>query len=398
MDLRQHIDAILILEASRLDGKFSSSAFSLARQISSLGFKLIHINNPPSILDLLNRNKVKEYHRFQDSFADNPEFKSLFTAPVLPINWLPKGYLYLLMQKFNNFLFNLWLKKLLRKENIRHFVFNNSFLPFYHPLPKVLGEKELLNIYLSVDNMEASEYLGKHGTRLEFQAIKDADLVIVTSSALADKFRTAGNVTLLPNACNFEIFRQELDKEHKVPKELEGINKPVIGYFGNIDDQRLDFDLIEKMILSKPEYSFVFIGPLNSNEFHKRRLLDKKNLHLIEAKAYNALPRYLKYFDCCIIPFLKNEMNKYIYPLKINEYLCAGKPVVTSDFSIDIRSFDGLVIRSQDHKSFIDALETAISNNSEELERLRIKKASENSWENRAKDYIQLIEKNIKTP
>jgi len=49
-------------------------------------------------------------------------------------------------------------------------------------------------------------------------------------------------------------------------------------------------------------------------------------------KKVQDLPAYLKTFSLGIIPFIKNQFTKGIYPLKINEYLAAGIPVVSTNF------------------------------------------------------------------
>jgi hypothetical protein len=47
-------------------------------------------------------------------------------------------------------------------------------------------------------------------------------------------------------------------------------------------------------------------------------------------------------YDLGIIPYKMNEVNRNIYPLKINEYLAVGVPVVMTAFA-DLTDFKSTV-------------------------------------------------------
>jgi glycosyltransferase involved in cell wall biosynthesis len=48
------------------------------------------------------------------------------------------------------------------------------------------------------------------------------------------------------------------------------------------------------------------------------------------AKTTDALGAYVQHFDVCLMPYRQNDYTKYIYPLKLHEYLASGRPVVSS--------------------------------------------------------------------
>jgi hypothetical protein len=64
-----------------------------------------------------------------------------------------------------------------------------------------------------------------------------------------------------------------------------------------------------------------------------------------------------------IIPFVKNGFTKNIYPMKINQYLAYGMPVVTTDFA-DLSDFGDLIYYSTADK-FVNNLEIAINEKKE---------------------------------
>src|SRR5690606_26999899 len=123
----------------------------------------------------------------------------------------------------------------------------------------------------------------------------------------------------------------------KRPRELENIkDKKIIGYTGNIC-HRINYDLLKTIAENNLDKIILLVGPINNQAFFNMRLNKMPNIITTGPKSIYDLPAYLKYIDCAIIPFLCNELTKSIYPLKINEYLAAGRPVVSTSFSEDLR-------------------------------------------------------------
>ncbi len=52
------------------------------------------------------------------------------------------------------------------------------------------------------------------------------------------------------------------------------------------------------------------------------------NVFFLGAKASAEMPPYAQHFDVCIMPYRKDGYTKFIYPLKLHEYLAAGRPTV----------------------------------------------------------------------
>ena len=96
--------------------------------------------------------------------------------------------------------------------------------------------------------------------------------------------------------------------------------------------------------------------------------------------------------DVVLIPFLKNTLTKSIYPLKINEYLAAGKPVVSTAFSDDIRTFPNLIYLAENEQSFIDQISEALLENNPTWVQQRIDCAASNTWEARIRQLWETVE------
>jgi teichuronic acid biosynthesis glycosyltransferase TuaH len=109
-------------------------------------------------------------------------------------------------------------------------------------------------------------------------------------------------------------------------------------------------------------------------------------------KNIKQLPHYLAFMDVAILPFKVNALTRSIYPLKINEYLAGGKPVVSTAFSPDIQAFGDVISVANDHDTFIAAVRTALSSNDGSLIQVRRDKASQNSWIARGGQFWEVVE------
>ena len=105
---------------------------------------------------------------------------------------------------------------------------------------------------------------------------------------------------------------------------------PVIGYCGALLYTRLDVKLLEEIAAQKKEWSFVFVGK-EDNVFAASSLHQLPNVYFLGPKNFDDVPAYIHFFDVCINPQIVNMITIGNYPLKIDEYLAAGKPVVATD-------------------------------------------------------------------
>jgi glycosyltransferase involved in cell wall biosynthesis len=134
---------------------------------------------------------------------------------------------------------------------------------------------------------------------------------------------------------NIYSFPSSIDKEHfgkarnavSEPSDQAHIAHPRLGFFGVIDE-RFDAELIRQVADAKPEWQFVFIGPVV--KINRDTLPQNSNVHYLGSKNYNELPDYVSGWDIALIPFALNESTKFISPTKTPEYLAAGRPVIST--------------------------------------------------------------------
>ncbi|MBX2898314.1 MAG: glycosyltransferase [Cyclobacteriaceae bacterium] len=385
---------VVMLALPRWDEKFSSTAFSLAKQLA-MQTRVFYIDNPYTWKDVLasNRNPSvlkripaliwgRKWFCYPDPVQ--PNLVAVTPPVIFPINFLPHGAIYRLFARINNTLVKLCLTRVLRAYHIHNFIFVNSYNPFY--LLDVENFKPRKKIYHCVDNISASKYVGKHGAYLEPEMIRKFDLTLTTSSKLTTYARQfTKSVCLLPNAADFDLFSSPANR----PSTLSGLSKKVIGYIGSVD-HRVDYNLLKSLAISLPDYTLLLVGPLSS-EFEVSGLGNLKNVVTTGAKDIKELPNYLSVMDCAIIPFVCNELTSCIYPLKLNEYLAAGKPVVATPFSVDLNNFKTVILVAE-AKAFVAAIELALKDRGVDAVLRRKEVAASNTWKSRVDEFWKLID------
>lgn len=390
---------IVILALARWDGAYSSTAFSIAKELSKTN-RVFYIDNPFTLKDMVSgwrsaqiRKRVlsllfgiKPCHQL----AGNKNFFWVAPPAILPINFLPPGKVYDFFSRINTLGITKTLKKIFRENQIDNFIFLNIFNPFY--LSDIKKFNPACSVYYCVDNMVESKYIGKHGVEHERKIMRQFDFTISTSKFLQKYAATYSREShYLPNAADFSLFKTALlIGDDQRPIELQHVTTKVVGYIGNVED-RIDFDLLHEVIKSNSDKCFLFIGPINSDQFIKKGFNLLPNVISSGKKNLQELPRYLRFIDCAIIPFKKNKLTEGIYPLKINEYLAAGRPVVCTSFSEDILGFKDIIQIADSPYAFSQAIQLAIETDNEQNRQGRIDKASTNTWQDRAEKFRHLV-------
>jgi uncharacterized SAM-binding protein YcdF (DUF218 family) len=250
-------------------------------------------------------------------------------------------------------------------------------------------------IYYCIDNFAVTSPSARRVKRSERKLFKISDMVFVTSKELYDYGAEYNSrIYKFPFGVNFEKFREVREKDSIIPEELNNIKKPIIGYVGGVH-RCVDLDLIKEAAKTYPDYSFVFVGPVQTNV---TALSSVKNVYFLGKKEHETLPLFIKYFDACVIPYFIDDYTRNVYPTKLNEYLSMGKPVVSTALP-EVKGFNqeykDVVYAAEDKKRFIEFINKAVNEKDENLSIDRINASRENSWESRIEKMSGLIEKEI---
>lgn len=391
---------VVIFTLSRWDSPISSPSLALAKEFSKNN-RVFYIDHPYSYKDffsLFSKSEIqtrktaliKRQNIFTEVKGENYQFIAATPPITWPVNFLPKGKVYdYLAQKNDKKIFQT-LRTLIKEYRIKSFIFINAYDPFFaRKFPSDI--KPLVKVYQSMDDISQEPYTEKHGKDLEIQMIKDYDITLTTSRELERiKSQYSSNVYYHPNAADLGLFRKAVDEKLERPRELKGITKPIIGYTGQIGS-RISFQLLKKIAEYHHDKVICMVGPMGDDEYKQVNLDKIPNVLLIGPKRIDELPGFLQYMDCTIIPFKYTTLTKSIYPLKINEYLAAGKAVIASNFSEDISGFKDVIYLSEKDEDFLENIDRAINENSGIKIQERIAKAQENTWEARVKSFWEIL-------
>ncbi|MFH1045785.1 MAG: ElyC/SanA/YdcF family protein [Candidatus Omnitrophota bacterium] len=297
-------------------------------------------------------------------------------------------------------LINKWLLLFTLKRWIKVMDFHDAviwtFLPTGLTLDLINSLDKKAVVYYCIDNFAVSSALAQKVKITEKRLIRQADLVFVTAQELYNFCaQYSKRVHLFPFGVNIENFERVQLQQARLPDDLAKIPRPIVGYIGGIH-KWIDQDLIKTAAQSRPDYSFVFVGPLQTEV---SKLTTLKNIYFLGHKAHTELPEYVSHFDVGIIPYLLTEYTKNVYPTKLNEYLALGKPVVSTDL-LEIKAFNkrynNVVAVGKDPAEFTRRLtEILEAPQSEEIRRRRIQIARENTWKNRIDQMCALISEAI---
>jgi glycosyltransferase involved in cell wall biosynthesis len=300
----------------------------------------------------------------------------LCTVPQIPFRRLPG------IDALNRW-FGLWsVRRALRAAGFTRWL---SWFVVPHPgfLAGHLGEE--LCVYYCID-----DYASHPGVDTDLIAARDADLtrradlVFVAPPSLVDAKRAINPHTLFsPHGVDVDLFRQAADSATEVAAGARDLSHPVIGYFGSLHAW-IDFDLIEWLARERPAWTFLLVGHAAVDV---SRLAALPNVRLAGSQPYATLPQWAKAFDAAIIPYRLNRQVENANPLKLREYLAAGKPVV-SVRNAEIEKFARWVHIADDRAGFLRGLDEALRDDNPAAQAGRIAAVADQTWDRRVADII----------
>jgi len=325
-------------------------------------------------------------NRLQEIKAANDSTLWLLTLPpVFPVNFIKNRKIYIFFQRINTNIIRRSIVKATRKLQFTQPVVINAWNP---QIGVFLYQKlyEKLHVYYCFDEISVGPWTKEHGAYSEKQFLQMADVCIVSSFGLYQtKAPLSKKCFVVHNGVNFDVFRSG----YEFPKE----QLVVIGFIGMIAS-RIDFTILEAIALHFPEATLMLVGGVafdgRSVDEEVARLKTHPNVVFTGAQPSEKLPQYLKSFHIGIIPNVKNTQTAAVYPMKINEYMAAGIPVVTTDFA-PLDEFYGHITVARSSTEFIQGIEQELTSDNDQKRRARQEIARQNSWDNRAIAFEKII-------
>lgn len=163
----------------------------------------------------------------------------------------------------------------------------------------------------------------------EVELIRRVDQVFIHSRRLLKKKGEINpNTAYLANGVDYRAYSTPAAE----PEDMKRIPRPRMGYVGVLKTQ-LDIGLLYELAKRNPQWSFVAVGPrgfLGEKSQQLDRMGALANVHLLGNRPLSQLPAYVQSMDVCMMCYELNDYTNFINPLKLHEYLAAGRPVVAT--------------------------------------------------------------------
>jgi teichuronic acid biosynthesis glycosyltransferase TuaH len=152
------------------------------------------------------------------------------------------------------------------------------------------------------------------------------DEVVVCSDGLLESKGTRRPVTLIKNAVDVARYREQGERPADLPPG------PVALYVGTLHEDRLDLELLLETAhrMSGLPGHLVLLGPDALSADNRTRLRSAAAITELGARPKLAVPAYLQHADVLMVPHVVDSFTASLDPLKLYEYLAAGRPVVST--------------------------------------------------------------------
>jgi len=218
-----------------------------------------------------------------------------------------------------------------------------------------------------------------------------ADAVIVCSERLYEmKQPLTSRLRLIPNGVDAAHYQKVLDGTGPLPPKARDWPAPVLGYTGTIHPDRVDVDLVEALARAFPQGTIALIGPNFLPAGEQARLESCANVVLTGPVPYAELPEHMRAFDVCITPHRMTAFTESLNPIKLWEYLAAGKPIVATDVA-GFRDYPRFVRTARDAEGFIAQVRQALGE-SRDTQLARRAQAEGHSWAARLADVQAVLQ------
>lgn len=362
-----------------------NTALEIARQN-----RVLFVNPPQTLMQWLHTLFQKKEKKETEKWVTPRLLVVRCRYPALPVASMPWKWLFRAMNYCNNLLIAATLERAMKKHrfhDVIHLMDTDIFRSRY--LKQLLHPA--LSIYYRRDYVIGVDYWKKYGPECERQLARQSDIVITNSSNFTEELKPLNPHTYTTNTgVNLQLY--DAGQPHDPPADMEGIPLPVIGYTGVLTGQRLDADLLLEIAQRMPQCSFVFVGP-EDDYFARHALRRLPNTYFTGRKPVSELPAYIRHFTVCINPQKLNPITDGNYPLKVDEYLAMGKPVVATSTHTMRDVFAAHTHLASSADEWTAALERAIREaGNHELEEQRIAFARTHSWAHSVEKIYEIIE------
>jgi glycosyltransferase involved in cell wall biosynthesis len=282
---------------------------------------------------------------------------------------------------------------------MRSLDFRKPLLWLYTPFSEavVRGLDHSASVYECVDEFRAARGFVRANVigAMEDSLLRQVDVTFVTQeNLLPRRAALCKNTFCVPNGADVESFRRAMQNGSRPSVLIENLPRPRLAFVGHLQ-YWIDLELIRYLAERRPAWSIVLIGPVAP--FVRADALRKlRNVHFLGRQPQSEIPFLLKGVDLCLNPYITGELADHCSPLKLYEYMAAGKPIVSTEMP-EAHKFPNDIVIGQSYEDFLkkcDAILARLPESASVVQR-RIDSAGAHSWENRFRTVNGLIEQSL---
>lgn len=209
-------------------------------------------------------------------------------------------------------------------------------------------------------------------------------------------------ILVWPNGIDLDLFRDVSKDEARnslsLPKDIK-----IVMYCGRFYGWK-GFEVLIEAAKELPPDIFIYVVGGTKEEFLSvtKKIIISKNFIFPGEKPYTEIPLWLSAADAFLVLGTKYDTQSYYYtsPMKVFEYLAMKRPIIASKTPAiqDIVSDKQAVFYESDNYKDLAQKISFTVNDSESI-RMKIAaaaiRAKDFTWQKRAKDTVEFIEKNI---
>lgn len=378
---------IMFVSHTYIGGPFVVGSHHLARELSEMGHRVLHLSTPVTPAHLL---KIKQ-RTVAERFLQWRRMKTqrgdlIHCVPFSLIPWTFAGRL--LRTTGKN-----WFVKSIAFPRIHKLLDRHQFSdvdlmlidqPYFAGIEDYVRAKVI--IYRPTDNY--AEMLGDPTVETaERKMIRKAHGMVATSEPVLAgirKYEVDIPAMVMENGVEFGHFAGLEDE----PEEYKAIPKPRAVYVGAVD-KRLDLGAVRTLARARPDLSILIIGPGRSPAGPPSGF--PGNVHFLGSKNYASLPAYLHHADVALLPLSDHGANRGRSPMKIYEYAAAGLPIVATETPELLRRGDDFLYFYDTEERFAEKVGQVLEKLGEgEIARESIRNAArKHSWRTKAEQLVE---------
>jgi len=178
--------------------------------------------------------------------------------------------------------------------------------------------------------------------------------VVAVSDTVLSRISPTGASMVVPNG----IEGSEWLRPGPAPDWFLSLPGPRLLYVGTLDT-RLDVEQVREVARAYEHGSVSLVGPVRESD-PLDALAGEPNVHVFPPVDRPDLPGLVAAADVCLVPHVRTPLTEAMSPLKLYEYLAAGRPVAAVDLPPILGVSDRVALATAG-SSFLPAVEEALA-------------------------------------